>query len=98
MSELYLSAVLGKTVIDELGREIGKLHDLIMVPGKIFPEVSHLLVRQRKETLAIPWRDVSLFNPLSYRLKVRRVKSRRSFRKEGDIPRQAGFSTGRSSI
>ena len=63
MSELYLSAVLGKTVIDELGREIGKLRDLIMVPGKIFPEVSHLLVGQRKDTVSIPWQDVSLFNP-----------------------------------
>jgi magnesium transporter len=63
MSELYLSAVLGKTVIDELGREIGKLRDLVMVPGKIFPEVSHLLVRQRRDTVSIPWHDVSLFNP-----------------------------------
>jgi sporulation protein YlmC with PRC-barrel domain/predicted transcriptional regulator len=63
MSELYLSAVLGKTVIDELGREIGKLNDLIMVPGQIFPEVSHLLVRQRRDTVSIPWQDVSLFNP-----------------------------------
>ena len=58
MSELYLSAVLGKTVIDELGREIGKLRDLIMVPGEIFPQVSHLLVGRRKETLSIPWQEV----------------------------------------
>ncbi|HTP66311.1 MAG TPA: CBS domain-containing protein, partial [Geobacteraceae bacterium] len=63
MSELYLSAVLGKTVIDELGREIGKLSDLIMVPGEIFPEVSHLLVKRRKDTVSIPWQEVSLFNP-----------------------------------
>ena len=63
MSELYLSAILGKTVIDELGREIGKLYDLVMVPGAVFPQVSHLLVRKRKENLSIPWQDVSLFNP-----------------------------------
>jgi len=63
MSELYLSTVLGKTVIDELGQEIGKLRDLIMVPGEIFPQVSHLLVAKRKETLCIPWQEVSLFNP-----------------------------------
>jgi magnesium transporter len=62
MNELYLSGVLGKTVIDESGREIGKLRDLIMVPGEICPQVSHLIVRNRRETLAIPWNDVSLFN------------------------------------
>jgi flagellar motility protein MotE (MotC chaperone)/sporulation protein YlmC with PRC-barrel domain len=63
MSELYLSSILGKTVIDELGKEIGKLRDLIMVPGEIFPQVSHLLVGRRNETLSIPWQEVSLFNP-----------------------------------
>jgi CBS domain-containing protein/sporulation protein YlmC with PRC-barrel domain len=63
MSELYLSVILGKTVIDEMGREIGKLRDLVMVPGEIFPQVSHLLVGQRKEMMSIPWQDVSLFNP-----------------------------------
>ncbi len=63
MSELYLSAVLGKTVIDELGQELGKLSDLVMVPGEIFPVVSHLLVKQRKEVVSITWQEVSLFNP-----------------------------------
>jgi magnesium transporter len=63
MSELYLSSVLGKTVINELGQEIGKLWDLVMVPGETFPEVSHLLVRRRKDTVSIHWREVSLFNP-----------------------------------
>jgi len=85
MSELYLSAVLGKTVIDELGREIGKLNDLIMVPGKIFPEVSHLLVRQRKDTLSIPWQDVSLFNPYVVSIKGSPGEIPFFTPKEGDI-------------
>lgn len=63
MSELYLSSVLGKTVINEIGQEIGKLWDLIMTPGEIFPEVSHLLVKRRKDIAAIRWQEVSLFNP-----------------------------------
>jgi CBS domain-containing protein/sporulation protein YlmC with PRC-barrel domain len=63
MSELYLSSILGKTVIDELGKEIGKLRDLIMVPGEIFPQVSHVLVGSRRDTLSISWQEVSLFNP-----------------------------------
>jgi CBS domain-containing protein/sporulation protein YlmC with PRC-barrel domain len=85
MSELYLSAILGKTVIDELGREIGKLHDLIMVPGVIFPEVSHILVRQRKDTLSIPWQDVSLFNPYVVSIKGSPGEIPSFIPKEGDI-------------
>lgn len=64
MSELFVSAVLGKTVINDRGQEIGKLQDVIMVPGEVFPEVSHLLVKRKKELLAVPWQDVSLFNRL----------------------------------
>jgi magnesium transporter len=63
MSELYFSSVLGKTVINEAGQEIGKLWDLIMVPGETFPEVSHLLVKRRKDVVSVLWREVSLFNP-----------------------------------
>lgn len=85
MSELYLSAILGKTVIDELGREIGKLHDLIMVPGEIFPEVSHILVRQRKDTLSIPWQDVSLCNPYVVSIKGSPGEIPLFAPKEGDI-------------
>lgn len=62
MSELYLSSVLGKTVINEQGKEIGTLWDMVMVPGEVFPVVSHLLVRMRREVVAVPWRDISLFN------------------------------------
>lgn len=62
MKELYLSSVLNKTVINEQGQEIGKLWDLIMVPGEGFPEVSHLLVRGKHDILSIPWKDISLFN------------------------------------
>ncbi|HTY20466.1 MAG TPA: CBS domain-containing protein [Geobacteraceae bacterium] len=85
MSELYLSAVLGKTVIDELGREIGKLRDLIMVPGEIFPQVSHLLVGRRKETLSIPWQEVSLFNPFVISINGTPEVIPSYIAKEGDI-------------
>jgi flagellar motility protein MotE (MotC chaperone)/sporulation protein YlmC with PRC-barrel domain len=85
MSELYLSAVIGKTVIDELGREMGRLSDLIMVPGEIFPEVSHLLVRMRKDTVSIPWQEVSLFNPFVISIKGTPTEIPSFTPKEGDI-------------
>ena len=62
LNEVYLSRVLGKTVIDEKGQEIGTLDDLVMAPGEVFPEVSHLIVRGRKRLVSIPWRSISLFN------------------------------------
>lgn len=62
MSEIFISSILGKTVINTQGHEIGKLWDLIMVPGEVFPEVSHLLVKKGRRILSIPWNRISLFN------------------------------------
>jgi len=65
MSEIFLSSVLGKTVINGHGLEIGWLQDLVMVPGDRLPEVSHLLVQSSQEkgaVLSIPWQRVALFS------------------------------------
>jgi CBS domain-containing protein/sporulation protein YlmC with PRC-barrel domain len=64
LNELFLSSVLGKRVINDQGQEIGRLWDMVMVPGEVFPEVSHLLVKRNREILAIPWHGISLFNPV----------------------------------
>jgi magnesium transporter len=65
MSEIFLSSVLGKTVINGHGREVGNLRDLVMIPGSSFPEVSHLLVtsnRKQGGIFSVPWQRVALFN------------------------------------
>jgi len=62
LNEVYFSRVLKKMVINEHGRRIGKLGDIVMVPGEGFPQVSHLIVRQNKRTVSIPWSSISLFN------------------------------------
>jgi CBS domain-containing protein/sporulation protein YlmC with PRC-barrel domain len=62
LSEVHFSRVLGKTVINEKGREIGTLGDLVMVPGETFPQVSHLIVRTKKRLVTIPWHSIILFN------------------------------------
>ncbi|HJV35345.1 magnesium transporter [Geomonas sp.] len=61
-NEIFLSSVLGKTVITSQGREIGTLNDLVMVPGPQLPEVSHLLVKGERHLLSVPWQRVDLFN------------------------------------
>ena len=60
-NEIYLSAVLGKTVINSKGDELGTLRDLVMVPGDVFPEVSHIVIKSRKGLKSLPWNEVALF-------------------------------------
>jgi magnesium transporter len=62
LNQVYFSRVLGKIVINDQGVRIGTLADLVMVPGEGFPQVSHLIVRQRKRTVIIHWSSISLFN------------------------------------
>jgi len=60
-SEIYLSSVIGRSVITSAGTEIGTLRDLIMVPGEVFPEVSHLVIRRGRSLALLPWQTVKLF-------------------------------------
>ncbi|MEI6305853.1 MAG: CBS domain-containing protein [Deltaproteobacteria bacterium] len=60
-SEIYLSEVMGKTVINSNGEDLGVLRDLIMVPGEVFPEVSHIIIRSGTSRKSLPWSEVALF-------------------------------------
>lgn len=60
-SEIYLSSVIGRSVITSAGTEIGILRDLLMVPGEVFPEVSYLIVRRGRSLELLPWSSVKLF-------------------------------------
>jgi CBS domain-containing protein/sporulation protein YlmC with PRC-barrel domain len=62
ITDAYLSSVLGRTVINERGAILGKLWDLVLIPGDVLPLVSHLLIKQRQTTLSLAWQDVALFN------------------------------------
>ncbi len=64
MSELYVSAVLGRPVIDPSGATLGHLEDLGLEPGESLPRVSGLFIRERRERRFIPWRAVNLFTPV----------------------------------
>ncbi len=61
INEIYLSSVIGRSVINSKGDQIGILRDLIMVPGEVFPEVSHLVIRSRNKIKTLPWNEVTLF-------------------------------------
>ncbi len=85
LDEVNLSRVLDKTVIDEKGQEIGKLDDLIMIPGEGFPQVSHLIVRSRKQLIIIPWLAITLFNRFVISIGRSTVEFPRHEATEGEI-------------
>jgi CBS domain-containing protein/sporulation protein YlmC with PRC-barrel domain len=64
MSELYVSAVLGRPVIDPSGESMGRLFDIRLTPGETLPAVSGLYVRRGKAVRYVPWRSVTLFTPV----------------------------------
>jgi len=60
-NEIYLSAVIGRSVINSKGEKLGTLRDLVMIPGDVFPEVSHIVIKARKGLKSLPWNEVALF-------------------------------------
>ncbi len=76
IGEVFAADVLGKTVLDPAGDEIGRLRDIVVAGGGPFPRVTGLLLEKRKALYHLPWEDVSIFN--------RRIIS--SSRREGDLP------------
>lgn len=60
-NQIYLSAVIGRSVINSKGENLGTLRDLIMVPGEVFPEVSRIVFKSRKGVKSLPWSEVALF-------------------------------------
>lgn len=64
MSELYVSAVLGRPVIDPSGAQLGRLDDLGLIPGDTLPSVSGLFIQQGGQRRFLPWRCVNLFTPV----------------------------------
>ena len=60
-NQIYLSTVLGRPVINNKGEVIGKLRDLVMVPGEVFPEVSKIIIKTRTGLKSLPWSEISLF-------------------------------------
>jgi magnesium transporter len=85
VTELFLSSVLGKPVIDEFGRDIGKLWDMLLIPGEVFPEVSQLLIKGKDGILSVPWKDIYLFNPFVISVAGTRKTVGKYTSREGEI-------------
>ncbi len=60
---LYLSGLVNRRVVDESGREIGKLKDVVVSPRDQFPLVQGLVVDAGDGERVIAWRDVATVDP-----------------------------------
>ncbi|EKD59095.1 MAG: hypothetical protein ACD_55C00167G0003 [uncultured bacterium] len=63
-TELYVSSVLNKQVINPAGKSVGKLWDIAIVPGEGLPVVTGLLIKKGKKIHIASWHSVLLFNPI----------------------------------
>ncbi|MBI5577292.1 MAG: CBS domain-containing protein [Deltaproteobacteria bacterium] len=62
IGEVFIADVLGKTVLDPLGEEIGKLRDIAVEGGSPFPRAAGLVLEKKKKTWFLPWADLNIFN------------------------------------
>lgn len=62
ITNVYLSEVLNKNVINQFGRRAGTLWDLVIEPGEKYPKVIKLILKKRGQFFDVPVRNLNLFN------------------------------------
>ncbi len=60
--ELFVSEILKKPVLDPKGEDLGRVRDIVVVKGELFPKVSTLITEKKKKLFNIPWSDLNIFN------------------------------------
>jgi CBS domain-containing protein/sporulation protein YlmC with PRC-barrel domain len=85
ITDVYLSEVLKKDIIDQHGKRIGALWDLVIVPGARFPGVIKLVLKNRKQLIEVPVTDVHLFNKFVIALNLSEKPLAHYRHHEGDI-------------
>ncbi|HMM20211.1 MAG TPA: CBS domain-containing protein [Selenomonadales bacterium] len=61
-TEVFVSELIGKLVIDKVGNRVGKVTDVLILPGPGFPKVCGVEVRRRWETVIIADTQVAMLN------------------------------------
>lgn len=60
--ELFLSEILGESVLDPKGEELGKVKDLTIVKAEPLPRVDAVIVERKGGLYRVQWADINLFN------------------------------------
>lgn len=61
-SELFVSEILRKPVLDPRGEELGRVKDLVVVKGDPLPKISNLIIDKKRKLFILPWNILSMFN------------------------------------
>lgn len=60
--ELFVSELLKKPVFDPKGDELGRLRDFVVIKGDPFPQISALILEEKKKRYCLEWENVGIFN------------------------------------
>ncbi|HQP51473.1 MAG TPA: CBS domain-containing protein [Syntrophorhabdaceae bacterium] len=62
ITDVYLSEILNKDVVDQFGKRLGNLWDLLIVPGPKYPSVIKVILKNKRNMVEIPVENLQLFN------------------------------------
>ncbi len=61
-SELFVSEILRKPVLDPRGEELGRVKDLVVVKGDPLPKISSLIIEKKRKLFNLTWNVLNMFN------------------------------------
>jgi len=62
ITDVYLSEILKKDVVDQFGRKLGILWDISIVPGLKYPAANRVILKDKRRLIEVPVENVQLFN------------------------------------
>ena len=62
LTELFVSEIMKKPVLDPNGDDLGRVKDLLIVKGEPLPKVSALIIEKKKNIFKLSWNDLNIFN------------------------------------
>jgi len=85
ITDVYLSEVLKKDVVDQFGRKIGALWDLSIIPGAELPSITRLILRKGRQLFEVPVQSLQHFNRFVITVDLSEGSPETYSFKEGDI-------------
>lgn len=85
ITDVYLSEILKKDVVDQFGRKIGALWDLSIVPGAELPSITRLILRKGRQLFEVPVQSLQHFNRSVITVDLSETSPETYSFKEGDI-------------
>ena len=81
----YFSQMMDRPVIDKNGSQVAEVYDIIVKPGAVFPESSHLIIRRgfiNREYALVDWSDIQEIEDKEIILRIE--KSKLTFKEKHD--------------